>query len=179
MKLGKLLAGLATAGLVVASHGAFAADGTITFNGQITAQTCTINGNGTGSSNFTVTLPTVSTSSLSSAGKTAGRTPFEISLTNCTPNSGNVHVYFEPGPTTDLSTGYLSGTGVTNLELGLLNGDFSQINAGYADANQNSKAVAINSGSANLQYYVQYVAVNGASGTGNVTTSVMYTLAYN
>ena len=44
-----------------APQNAKASDGTITFNGKITAQTCTIAGNGGGSS-FTVTLPTVSTS---------------------------------------------------------------------------------------------------------------------
>ncbi|PRE84487.1 fimbrial protein, partial [Burkholderia gladioli] len=59
----------------------FAADGTITFMGNVTAQTCTINGNGSGSKNFTVTLPTVSASSLATAGATAGATPFNIALT--------------------------------------------------------------------------------------------------
>ncbi|WP_081065938.1 fimbrial protein [Burkholderia diffusa] len=179
MKKMKLLSSLFALGVVAMSHNAFAADGTITFNGTITAQSCTINGNGTGSSSFPITLPTVSESTLSGAGKTAGRTPVPIQLTNCTPNSGNVHVYFEPGPTTDIKTGYLMGTGVTNLELGLLNSDFSPINAGFADSAQNSKSVAIASGSASLLYYVQYVAVNGPVGTGPVSTSVMYTLAYN
>lgn len=178
MKKIKLLSALITAGIMVMSHNASAADGTITFSGQIVGQTCTINGNGTNSSSFTVTLPTVSTSSLASAGQTAGRTAFKLDLTNCAASPAKVHAYFEPGPTTDLQTGLISGTGVSNLELGLLNSDFSQIKAGFADSSQNSQQVTISSGSATLQYFVQYVAVGGAVGTGPVSTSVMYTLAY-
>ncbi len=75
---------LACAALAPAA--AFAADGTITINGAVTAQTCTING---GTPNFTVTLPKVSTSSLATAGTKAGATQFTIALTNCTPASGN------------------------------------------------------------------------------------------
>ena len=105
---------LATAIAVAAAMPAVsqAADGTITFTGQITSQTCTISGNGAGK-NLTVTLPTVSTSALATAGTTAGRTPFNIALSNCTPNSGNVSTYFEPGATVDTATGQLvnaSGT---------------------------------------------------------------------
>ncbi|MFM0727326.1 fimbrial protein [Paraburkholderia strydomiana] len=156
-----------------------AADGTITFTGQITSQTCTISGNG-GGKNFTVTLPTVSTSALATAGTTAGRTPFNIALSNCTPNSGNVSTYFEPGATVDTTTGQLvnaSGT-ATNVEVGLLNGDSSAITLGAAQASQNSKAVALASGAATLKYFAQYVATNGASTAGTVNTTVMYSIVY-
>jgi major type 1 subunit fimbrin (pilin) len=165
------------AALPMASH---AADGTITFNGSITAQTCTINGNGSGAANFTVTLPTVSVSSLTPGGAPAGRTPFNISLSGCTPNSGNVHTYFEAGPTTDATTGnlVLNAGGATNVEIGLLNGsDFSPIKAGFADASQNSQSVAITNGTATLPYYAEYVAT-GVPSAGAANSSVMYTLAY-
>jgi major type 1 subunit fimbrin (pilin) len=156
-----------------------AADGTITFNGSITAQTCTINGNGAGSNDFTVTLPTVSASALSAAGQTAGRTPFNIVLTACTPATGNVHTFFESGPTTDATTGnlVLQAGGATNVQIGLENADFSPIKAGFADASQNSASVAINSGAASLSYYAQYVAT-GAATAGAANSSVMYTIAY-
>ena len=68
------------AAMPMASH---ATDGTISFEGTIVSQTCTINGNGTGSKNFTVSLPNVSASTLFAAGETAGRTPFNIQLTDC------------------------------------------------------------------------------------------------
>ncbi|SMF53009.1 fimbrial protein [Pseudogulbenkiania subflava] len=174
-----LLSAMIAAGVIAISQNAMAADGTITFNGNITAQTCTINGNGSGSKDFTITLPTVSSSTLASAGQTAGRTPFNIALTNCTPNTGNVHAFFEAGPTTDATTGrlILNAGGATNVQLGLLNSDFTEIKAGFADASQNSKSVAITSGSATLPYYVQYVATGTAS-AGAANSSVLYTIAY-
>src|ERR1700754_383260 len=174
----KFISALILAGTAMASQFASAADGTITFNGQVTAQTCTISGNG-GTNNFTVTLPTVSTSSLTAAGQTSGRTPFNIALTNCTPASGNVHTYFEPGPTFDTNTGNLivATGGAKNVELGLLNSDFSNIVAGAADASQNSKSASIDSGKATLNYYVQYVAT-GAASAGAANSSIMYTMSY-
>lgn len=175
----KLLLTSAIACAAMASSFAHAADGTITFNGSITAQTCTINGNGTGAKDFTVTLPKVSASTLAGAGKTAGRTAFSIALSGCTPNSGNVHVYFEPGATTDGATGnlILNSGGASNVQIGLLNADFSPIKAGFADASQNSKNVAIASGTATLPYYAEYVAT-GTATAGAANSSVMYTLSY-
>lgn len=174
-----LLSALILAGTAMVAQVASANDGTITFNGQITAQTCTINGNGSGAKDFLVTLPPVSTAALAIAGQTAGRTAFNIDLSACTPNSGNVHTYFEPGITTDAATGYLNLDvgGATNVQIGLLNSDFSPIKAGFVDAAQNSKAAAIAGGSATLSYYAQYVAT-GATTAGAANSSVMYTLIY-
>lgn len=176
----KLIYTLVLAGAATATQFASAADGTITFSGNVTAQTCTINGNGSSSNNFTVTLPTVSTSALASAGQTAGRTPFSIALTACTPASGNVRVYFEPGPTVDTSTGnlILASGGATNVQIGLLNADLTAIKLGAADASQNSKSVAISAtGAATLPFYAQYFST-GTATAGAANSSVMYTLAY-
>lgn len=182
----KLISALLLAGAATASQFAFAADGTITFSGNVIAQTCTINGSGnhndTGANNFTVTLPTVSTSALATAGQTAGRTPFNIALTACTQKSGNVHAYFEPGPTVDTATGNLVLTGrpgdATNVEIGLLNNDLSAVKVGAADVSQNSKSVPISSaGAATLSFFAQYVAT-GVATAGAAESSVMYTLVY-
>lgn len=172
--------GLAVAGalLGLASVGAHAADGTITFTGNLTAQTCTIAGNSS-AANFTVALPTVSASSLAAAGATAGRTPFNIALTGCAQNSGNVHTFFEQGPTIDPTTGnlFVNTGGATNVEIGLQNSDLSKIALNQPDAAQNSKSVAISSGSATLNYYAQYVAT-GVATAGAANSSVMYTMSY-
>lgn len=168
------------AGIAFASQSAHAVDGTITFNGNITATSCEINGNGTGSKSFTVTLPTVSAKTLDTAGARAGRTPFIIAL-NCDTDTGSVHTYFEPGPTTDASTGNLvinSGSGTAgNVQIGLLNADFTQIKAGFADSAQNSLAVPLTSGAATLSYFAEYVATGQAT-SGAANSSVMYTIAY-
>ncbi|WP_053225529.1 fimbrial protein [Pseudomonas helleri] len=55
---------------------AFAASqNTITFNGQVTDQTCTVAVNGNAASPM-ILLPTVSATSLSAANSKAGETPF-------------------------------------------------------------------------------------------------------
>ncbi|MBB6188684.1 fimbrial protein [Rhodanobacter sp. MP7CTX1] len=158
---------------------AAAADGTITFNGKVTAQTCTINGNGTASNNFAVTLPTVSASALSATGAVAGRTQFNIALSACTPGTGNVVTNFEPGPTvaadgnlTNQATG-----GASNVEFQLLNPDLSAIVAGAPGATQNSKPVGLVAGAATLAYYSQYFATAAVT-AGGATSTVQYDITY-
>lgn len=163
----------------VVAGNAQAADGTITINGQVTAQTCHISGNG-GGADFTVTLPTVSTSALPNAGATAGRTPFNIALTNCSPNSGNVAVYFEPNATADATTGRLKNTaaaGAEHVQVGLLNADHSDIKLGSGEASQNMQFVPLNDGQATLNYFAQYVATDAAT-AGGVATQSMYSIVY-
>ena len=172
----KLLSACLLTGMAF-SQQAFAADGTITFTGQIYANTCTINGGG---NNFTVSLPSaVSSSQLDIAGKTAGRTAFQIALTNC-PAATNVHTFYEPGPTTN-GLGRLvntAGGGATNVEIQLLNDDATVIKAGLADSLQNSKPVALSANAATLSYFAEYYAI-GAATAGAVTSSVAYTIVYN
>ncbi|WP_049101621.1 fimbrial protein [Klebsiella oxytoca] len=162
---------------------AFAVDGTITFNGQITDTTCTISVDG-GSNDATVKLPTVSTGTLASAGATAGATPFTISLSNCSGTSLNTaSTYFEPGTYVDSTTGRLNidstaADAATNVQVQLLNADRNPIVAGASVANgQNDIPVDISSGSGILNYYAQYYAT-GASTAGSVTTQVDYTMVY-
>lgn len=177
MKL-KLLSACVFAGMAMASQQAFAADGTISFTGQIQASTCTINGGTPGSSSFSVTLPTVTAPALSAAGQTAGTTPFQIALTSC-PTTLSAHTFFEPGPNTDMTTGRLKNTGTaTAVQVGLLNDDLTQIDVSKADGSQNSASAALTSGSATLKYRAQYYAT-GVAGAGSVTSSVAYTIVYN
>lgn len=162
---------------------ALAADGTITINGQITDTTCTIAVDG-GSNDATVTLPTVSSSTLSAAGETAGATPFNISLSNCSGTSLNTaSTYFEPGAYVDSETGRLNidstaTDAATNVQVELLNAERNAIVAGASVANgQKDIPVDISSGSGILNYFAQYYAT-GASTAGSVTTQVDYTMVY-
>ena len=175
----------AVAGLLVIAPAAHASDGKIEFTGMVTSLTCTINGGGA-NNNFAVALPPVSTTSLAAVGSTAGRTPFAITLTNCTPTGPQNYVstYFEPGDTVDPVTGQLivDTGGATNVQLRLLNsGDYSKIVAGAATGSQNSTQAELDaSGNATLNYYVEY-AQYGASGAtpGKANSRVFYTLTYN
>ena len=166
--------------LALATSTAFAADGTITINGQVTDNTCTVNAGG--NKDFTVTLPTVSKQVLAVAGDTAGRTPFTINLTGCTAGS-KVATYFEPGATVDFNTGRLNNaTGTaTNVQVQLLGSENTVIPvlaAGAGGIQANSQLVDVSGGgSADLNYYAQYYAT-GASTPGSVATTVKYTIIY-
>ena len=166
--------------LVLATSSVFAADGTITINGQVTDKTCTVNAGTT--KDFTVTLPTVSKSVLAAAGDTAGRTPFTINLTGCSEGS-KVATYFEPGATVDFNTGRLknaSGT-AANVQVQLLGSNNTVIPvlaAGAGGVQTNSQLVDVSgAGSADLNYYAEYYAT-GASTPGSVATTVKYTIVY-
>lgn len=162
------------------SAGAFAApDGTITFNGALTATTCNITGNSQGK-NFTVTLPTVSTSLLTAAALTTGVTPFSIALTGCSPASGNVHTFFNTGTSTMADGNLKNMTGTAqNVEVQVMNGDLSVIKLNMDDASQNSLSTAIaTDGTATLNYAAQYYAT-AATTAGTVATTVTYNMSYN
>ncbi len=162
------------------SSAAHAADGTITFTGNISAQTCTINGNGTGATDFTVTLPTVATSALPADGATSGRTPFSIAVSGCTTQSGTVATWFEPGTNVDALTHRLKNTaagGATNVQVGLLQGDgTTAVSPGVASQTAN---IDTTTGDAKLDYFAQYVATGGAATSGAVSSSVTYSMVYN
>ncbi|MDH1507873.1 MULTISPECIES: fimbrial protein [Aeromonas] len=156
-----------------------ATDGEINITGTIVANTCDIT-SGTGGKHAVV-LPTVSANALTAAGTTAGRTPIAINLTNCTPNSGKVSLYFEPGSGTDMSTGKLKNTapsGAGNVQVGLSNADFSQIALNQPQAAQNSQWVDITGGAATLTYFAEYYSALGGVTAGAVKADTFFTLTY-
>lgn len=167
---------LASSLIVLGMSSAFAADGTITINGKVTDNTCVVTT--PQGKNLTVTLPTVSKLSLAEAGKTAGRTPFTLGLSNCKVND-IVRTYFEPGPTVDFATGLLNNAGsATNVKVQLL-GDSNKPIKVLAGPQANSQFVTVANadGSADLNYYAEYYATGQAT-SGDVTTSVQYTITY-
>ncbi len=157
---------------------AMAADGQIDFKGQITGNTCNING---GSPDFDVVMPPVSAQALAQTGASAGRTPFTIRLTECLPDTGDVMTYFEPGPTVNPLTGRLlvdTGAGqATRLEVGLLNDNHQAMDVSKGIGDQNSQTVALVSGAADLNYFAEYVAT-GTVMPGQVNTRILYSIAY-
>ncbi|WP_322074886.1 fimbrial protein [Burkholderia cepacia] len=184
----KIIQNLMFLGAALASQVVFAADGVISFTGAVTAQTCTIDGNGTGAKNFTVALPAVSASALTSAGQTAGLTPFNISLTKCTPVGSDagaikaVEAHFEMGPLVNPESGNLSLDQIkgvaNNVEIQLLNSDGkTAVNLGTTGVT-NVPAVPVGAdGNAKLQFYAQYRAT-GVASAGSANSSVMYTIVY-
>ncbi|MWL86411.1 MULTISPECIES: fimbrial protein [unclassified Cupriavidus] len=181
----------AAASLATIAPQAFAADGTITFTGAVSAQTCTVAGPG-GNTDFSVTLPTVRAAALSADGDTAGRTPFNVQFTGCNPTTGNVAVYFEPSASMDVATGRLRNMFQTvpatettpavnpagNVQIGVLNADLSQIMMGSAFGTQNSQTVPLAAGAATLRYFAQYVATGGGASAGQISSTATYSVVY-
>lgn len=173
----------------VATQAASAADGTITFVGKIDAVTCSVSaGNGatsSGTNSFTVTLPTVSQTALSTAGAVAGATPFTLTVggvgqTNCT-DGLIASMNFEPvsSPAVNPTTGNLKNTSgtATNVEVRVVNASNNQPVNLYTSANAPTATISGNTGTFN--FLAQYIAEDAAASTGTVNTSVAYSVVYN
>jgi len=177
-----LISAAAIAALPFFAPAAHAYDGQIQFSGELVAQTCTIDVNGTVTpAAATVTLPTVSTGALTAAGNTTGQTGFQISLSNCTGPAKSAAAFFENGPTVDVASGNLNtqAGGAANVQLQLLDASNGNvIKAG--DMLQTLATTKVNldaSGNAKLPYAVQYYAT-GATTAGTVNSSVTYSVNY-
>ncbi|SAL73944.1 fimbrial protein [Caballeronia terrestris] len=181
------LSGVAVLGAIaVASTGAQAADGTITFTGAVSDTTCSIDAQATGAGNKAVTLPTVSSRALGSSGATAGTsaaTDLTFALTGCSAGATKAIAHFENGPTIDQSNGYLKNQSVdagaaTNVQVRLLNASLQPINVVTSANNDlSTNGAAIVTSKADLKYFAEYYAT-GVATAGPVSTSVQYTMQY-
>lgn len=153
-------------------------DGTINFNGELTAQTCTTKVNGI-SNTATVTLPKLSTSVLAIPGAFAGATNFTIELSACTATVATAAAFFEAGAGVDPVTKNIrnvSGT-ATNVQFQLLDSKGVVIKAGDTSQVANTARTSVATGTAVLPYAVQYIA-SGATTAGTVIGSVTYSINY-
>lgn len=158
-----------------------ASGGTITFNGELTANTCDVVVDGQGA-DATVVLPTEGTSQLNAATKTAGETGFVMALNNCSGTLETASAFFEAGASVDPVTGRLknmSGT-ATNVSLQLLDASSASrevIQAGNQSQISGTTYVDVSSGSANLPYAVRYYA-EAPTTAGTVVSNVVYSIQY-
>lgn len=170
--------------LMATSASVLAADsgGSINFSGKVVDKTCTI---ASRSKSFSVVLPVVSKSALSSVGKVAGRTPFSIGLSECSAGQ-KVAAYFEPASTVDLNSGRLNNQAASNaagnvqVQVLGLNNEFLPIKVAGANQSQdNSQWETIGeNGSTELYYCAEYYA-SAAATPGEFSSSVKYTIIYN
>jgi major type 1 subunit fimbrin (pilin) len=152
-----------------------ASDGTITFAGTVSANTCVIKIND-GASTNTVTLAPVNAALLNASGKTAMRTDVRIGLSACT-GVTSARAFFETGPNVTTDTKNLKNNGTaTNVEVQLLTPADTAIAIG--DTAQRSAAVTtLTDGATVLTYKAQYYST-AAAGAGTVDTSVTYSIDY-
>lgn len=158
-----------------------ASTGTITFSGELTSNTCDVTVAGQGA-DATVVLPTIGTNQLTAATQTAGRTGFNMELSNCAGTLTTASAFFEAGSSVDVTTGRLhnmSGT-ATNVDLQLRDGSNASqavIQAGNTNQINTTTYVDVSSGSATLPYAVEYYA-KGATTAGTVVSNVVYSIQY-
>ncbi|YCH30538.1 type 1 fimbrial protein [Erwinia sp. D4-22] len=175
----KLLGTAMALTVTVMAFPAGAADGTITINGKLTQQTCTVKVNN-GAADAVITLPSLSTSALDTAGKLAGRTAFTLNLTDCTPTTGSVRAYFEHGPTVDAATGRLNNmvsNGAKQVQVQLRDDSETDVYVGNTIQRDSPATALSSSGSAELIYSAYYYATGKAT-AGELATSVTYSIDY-
>lgn len=158
-----------------------ASTGTITFNGELTANTCDVVVDGQ-AADATVVLPTIGVSQLNAATKTAGDTGFNMALNNCSGTLQTASAFFQAGASVNQTTGRLnnlSGT-ATNVSLQLLDASSPSravIQVGNQNQVTNTTYKSVTSGSVTLPYTVRYYA-EGATTAGTVVSNVVYNIQY-
>ena len=165
-----LLAGIAAG----AANMAMAVE-TITFQGEVLANSCIVQVNGEASP--TVTLPTVGTADLGSLGKTAGATPFTVDLTGCDTTADDVQVRFvahtEAGANLGLDTSSTATNVVVQLLEGYAGGTAIDFSGGVAVTSTKTTA----SGAASFPLTAQYYST-GTVTAGLVTAIANYEVIY-
>ena len=168
---------LAFLALGLASGSAFAASsGTITINGEVKDQTCTIV---PADEDQIVTLATVATADLAALGDELAKQSFTINLTDCA--AGDVFAFFSADTASliDPATNTLVNQGTaTNVNVALYEENGSRIelgNAAYVYVDK--KTVVADNNPATLMYSAGYYAT-GQAIAGSVTAVANYTISY-
>ncbi len=174
----RCIASGAAVAMFIGAGGAASAAGnptvTVKFQGSYNSVTCTIVG---GQENQTIKLPRISTSSLTSAGQTAGSTAFTIPL-RCDGSIDSVRIYFQRGATTNANGNLDVETpndpaSAKNVQVQLMNGDGSPIQVGNATTMQ---AVNLDASITTLvPFGAQYYAT-GAARAGKVRTYATFVI---
>lgn len=191
LKSNLLATALAVAcGALALAPTANAADtGTITINGQVLTNTCNVN---SGTSSFTVALPNVQTSTLTTNGVGAygaSATAFALNLTGCPVYATAIKVgaqfYSAANADASVTGGLKNTTGAgyaTGVDVQLLDGSNAAFTIGTAaptgNANVTDQVAVSGTGAATLNYKAQYYVANAAPTAGSVSTSVQYVINY-
>lgn len=191
LKTSVLAAGIAVS---LAAPLAQAADGTITFNGTLTASACTtvvgvvgLNTGSTSGKNATIKLPELPTSALATPGMYAGQTGFDISLQGCqaTTELNNVRTLFTAASTPSDDNYVMANTAATgaeNVGVAILTTSGTQIDLN-GGANQDPGAplppLTGTASDVTLHYQAAYKALTGGTVTAGPVTGVAdYTISY-
>jgi len=152
---------------------------TITFEGEVTDQTCkaTINGQ----TDAVVMLPTVSQSDLAGVDKTAGKTDFTLNISGCTATSEGqtkkVKVNFFGPSVSGKNLKNTAANGARDVAVQLLDGSQEiDLSAGIVPVEAGD--ISATDTSFSKVFSAQYVSEATSVGVGKVTAVVQYTLSY-
>lgn len=163
--------------LAIISSSASATSNTINFKGEVSDETCSVSINGNTSSPV-VLLPTVSSSDLNAAGKTAGQVTFDIGLTGCTGSATETKIstVFAGNQVTD--NGNLGNMGTAeNVEIQILDTAGKAINLSDSFTGEGDLTLAANQTEASASYTAQYYSTSAAS-PGTVESTLQYAVTY-
>lgn len=191
---------LCTTAIVLCSGSAFADEpadtGLITFDGAVSAHTCTITtNNGVDASNVTINMPVVSKEDVEGTTLDAGGVgakEFELLLSDCDEAVTGATIAFNSSQFAELSSGTLkpdptiAGT-AQNVSIALFNngnGNMDQVKIGRPDDTPQTVTIAAGE-AATFAYKAVYVpsaswdAANNPVVPGKVSTNTTFTLSYN
>ncbi|WP_279156188.1 fimbrial protein [Obesumbacterium proteus] len=184
-------AGMAT--LLISPSMANAADGTITFNGMVTASACTaitgVSANGSApTKNAIVTLPNVTASTLNNGGigTYTGQTAFNIQLTGCQAigTLNNVRTNFTTA-NTPAGDNYVMGNtaagGSADVAVAILTSAGTQIDLNGGTAVDPGAALPLSSGTPGpivMNYIAAYKPLTTSVTAGPVTGVADYVISY-
>ncbi|WP_052285320.1 fimbrial protein [Kluyvera genomosp. 1] len=165
--------------VMMASSSAMAiSDNTITFQGEVTDETCSVAVNGNGATPV-ILLPTVSTKDLAKSGDTAGDITFDIGVAGCTGNPStetSISTVFVGNQVT--TNGNLGNTGTAgNVEIQLLDTKDAVINLTDGYTGNGDLKLAAGASEASATYTAQYYAT-GLATAGTVEATLQYAVSY-
>lgn len=175
--------------MAILSGTSLAAIPTVTFQGEVTSQTCSVSING--DTNAVVLLPTVATTDFGATlanSQTAGLTPFTVSVSGCTaPAAGNGSLNIKTrflGFDVDSASGVLGNRATTNAATGYgiqltttSAGTTSVMLSGVTDVD--GLILPEGQTSTSHTFGAQYYVIDAGSATpGAITAVAEYTLSY-
>lgn len=161
------------------SAGAFAADGTINFQGVVNNTTCTLE---TGSQDLTVMLPSIKSSDFAAANSAANSpaVKFTLKATGCDVGTVNAAAIFSTGGNVDATNGNLNNTesNGTDAQVRIYMADgTTPINlANFGESASNVGTV--NGSDVSVDFYANYFSKNVTATSGLLRTSIQYSMQY-
>jgi len=161
---------------------------TVTFQGEVTSQTCSVEING--QTNSVVLLPTVALTDFGTtlaAGQTAGLTPFSISVTGCTAPTADQNITTQfLGYDVDSTTGILgntdtssdaaSGFGIQLLSDSTGNSGTEVTLNGVTDVS--GLVLSTGETSASHEFGARYYSLGASGSAGKIAAVAEYTVSY-